>query len=376
MFSLLANATGDSNMIDHIVETAEQRHRVINTASHSMRDIKLGLYNSRKPKLVVFGSSRSMQFRDYFFKPISMTMAGAAKGGAISYPIDIRAVWSDVKEMAQPEVLIIQLDYWRYVSTNGAGGVTHAEIDPPVIGYRDLWWNTNKDYPILAYLMRDPGYFNTFYRTARDKTYRMLGGLNLTGAYAIRLRKGFLYDGSSLDLRYQNVNTRFTVRGGALSTAGLPFRANQMVDLGLVQLLVKVVEEIKSSGTEVYIVLPPMAPVVMNILRKKDFNYIRDVENSLTNALDGIAPVYVFHDPDKIGSSACEFFDETHGGEVAYARMLLSIAQENPDGLGRHLDVDKLEDAVSKWTNETVTPSAFPNLVSFRDLISMRQRCH
>jgi len=374
----LSYRTGDRLTPEQAVREPLELDRVYNSLNFSMRDMKLALYGSLRPEIVIMGSSRSMQFRDYFFSRSAMTLGGAAHGGAISYPVDILTVWKDILDISQPSVVVLQLDYWRYTGSPGERRGYRNEVRTPVVPIRGAFLGTNPDFPMLRYLSLDLGYLETFLNAGADQNTRFAGPLAMVGANAIRTRSGILHDGSIFDLRDPPLTERF-FSGNEVPAAGSPpFQEAREPDHTIISNLREAILEIESAGTEVFVIFPPMAPAALSHMEDERYRYVEETMLAVEAAVSDIAPVYVAHSASAIGAPACEFIDESHGGEVAYARMLLQLSDMDPDGLGRHLNVAALNQAVENWPGSTVTPLAFQDTeisAEIADLVRERFPC-
>jgi len=89
------------------------------------------------------------------------------------------------------------------------------------------------------------------------------------------------------------------------------------------------VHDIEEQGILVVLFFPPLAPTTyreMDHYRDR-YGYFTELRQFLRQA---DLTFYDFEDPSTISSTDCEFVDGFHGGVVANARLLLTIAQKDP----------------------------------------------
>jgi hypothetical protein len=106
------------------------------------------------------------------------------------------------------------------------------------------------------------------------------------------------------------------------------------------------IRQLQDQGTELILILPPVAPPVHDWLAAQpEPNIVNEVRRRLP-ALPVLT--FDFHDPASIGTTSCEFVDGTHGGEVTYLRVLGAIAADPSSHLDQALDRAMIERLIAE----------------------------
>lgn len=282
---------------------------------------KKARYELFKPKILILGSSRVMEFRQNSF----LTEVFNA-GGAMNSINEGFCYINEALKMHKPELIILGLDYWWF---NEVAHKPHDAIKPPLqlshqISLRSYLlpfkWLWQKKISFKEYIQRvNPGLL-----VKNDYAQGI-------GVDAIINHTGFGLDGSfyytkTINGKEKNIDEKFHTCLENMSTGGLRFHYGSRVhDLHFMN-IIKMIRKIQAQGVELIIFIPPNAPTIVNKMKEYNpqFQYIDDLRQRLLNE---DLKVYDFHDPAKLSSSDCEFLDGIHGGEVTYAKILRQLGQ-------------------------------------------------
>ena len=343
------NATGETQSIERLV--AEQQATQALYGSALFEDdfnYKLQLVRVRKPDVIALGSSRALQFREEFFS-VPFVTAGRAMN---SIPEGSRFI-DEMLKFHRPRMVIIALDVW-WLNPNRR---------EPRTSRRDL---TNAR-PIISSFW---SYVNES-KISAVKTLRVvMGGHNnpvsarpALGIAALARGGGFRPDGSrDYGLRYFGLdpsfedkkfaNARFRVRNGtSLLNFGVEINHERMTQLN------EMVGRLKDAGVHVVGVLPPLAPTIIALIKRKPDQYA--YMPKARAAFKGLPiRIYDFLESQSLQTSDCEFADGLHAGDITYQRMLLRMAEADPsEPLASMLRRAEMETNVRTLAGRAVTPT-------------------
>lgn len=310
---------------------------------------KKAIYQITKPKVLILGSSRVMEFRKESFKS-SITNAGGAMNS-------INEGYSFIKEAFaanKPDLVILGLDYWWF---NEIAHKPLQDVKPPL--------KLNHHISLRSYLLPFSWLWQN--KISISQYVEMLNPFllfkndyeNGIGVDAIVNNTGFSKDGSFVYTKTINghekcIDEKFHLCLENLRTGGLRFQYGDKVhDLHFTH-LVNMINEIKKQGTELIIFIPPNAPTIVSSMKsyESQFKYITDLTEKLTKM--GLK-VHNFHDPENLKSSDCEFLDGIHGGEITYVKILRQLALAEP-ALLSHVNLEYLAWVESKGNNLAMIP--------------------
>jgi hypothetical protein len=320
-FLFLRNV-GELSSVPEIVDLQEDEEKFC-IYGNALRSVtvpyKMEAYERRKPRVVLLGSSRVLNFRDRFFaKPFynfGSTMTSVNEGLDMANAI--------LQSPTKPDTVIIGMDFW--------------------------WFNESFMAPV-AYqpkprtMTQFEGYFlfKPFQWLKEGKiTFGDYAGSILSphesdvcniGIMAVKRRSGFGPDGS-----HYNTDTVTSLVGSAdrVNFGEVPdvhggrgrfAYAMQAHPLHL-QNFLRLVDLLQAEGIDVAVFFPPFAPPIHDALQEHASRYaiFEHLREQLKKAnvffLDAT-------DPASIGSSDCEFLDSVHAGDVAAARLLLRLDEE------------------------------------------------
>ncbi|MCS5712308.1 hypothetical protein [Candidatus Berkiella aquae] len=285
---------------------------------------KKALYQETKPKVLILGSSRVMQFRKAFF---SQSMINA--GGAMNSINEGLSFLRDVLKESTPEAVIIGLDYWWF--NQNALEPSLAVKPPPklshtltlrsyLLPYKWLW---QQKITLGQYVQR----MNPLYSFLEHAEY----GIGVDGIF---YQNGFAEDGSyvytkTITGREKNIDDKFELSFTSMAQNGPRFEYGDSIDATHFEQFKEIVKLLEGNKIKVYFFIAPLAPRIANKMDEyqKEYAFIATLRSTLTAA--GIS-FMDFHHPDLIGATDCEFIDGIHGGDLVYAKILRSLAATHP----------------------------------------------
>ena len=335
-----------------IAEHLQSEHAIFESGIHDLRrELKLEIIRLRKPKIVVFGSSRALDFRQEFFQK---TFACACQALS-NLPEGIQFA-EEMLKIQTPDIVVFPIDFWWFNKSaniiprplvQDKPKLTLQKLFKPLtlvfLGkltlaeYRDLLFNKNNDLLNV---------------TTHEKS----------GLLAITRSLGVQYDGSYLngirlsEKSYEyNKRWRDTLHNPADYIAKTnryqPNKTNIAANLEYYKKLLNI---FRSHGVKVVSVLPPLAPSIYTEIEKNraGYEHVFELKALLSEYSDEF---YDFHDPGSVGTDICEFEDMHHAGNTAYMRLLLTIIKQNQNSLLRpYVDIDMIVRGVKNFEDMTI----------------------
>lgn len=114
VFNLLTlEAVGEYASVDRIVEEQRETGGLYNGFIHSVVSYKYSSYRQEKPEVVVIGSSRSLQVRDYFFDARFYNA-----GGEVRSPTDAFQQTDNLLRLHKPQHVVWFMDFFHFCSSS------------------------------------------------------------------------------------------------------------------------------------------------------------------------------------------------------------------------------------------------------------------
>ncbi len=276
-----------------------------------------------KARVLVVGSSRSMQFRASFF-PRDVSFYNA--GGSVSKIGHLRKLLERFPKERQPEIVFVALDQWFFNPKTEASFEAEwdAQVDAKndVLGvFQSSWANVYADFVAGKF---------TLAQIASSRHEAI--GIN-----AIVLENGFRNDGSyfygAVTNHPENPNAdpdrRFALSLARARAGSTRFEYASQVDAGVVVELGRFLDEAKSRGIHVVGFLTSYAPTVIGEMRAiGKSSYIEQIDPTVRPlfAARGFS-FFDFTDLSPLGSSDQEFIDGVHASEYAHLRMVRAMLE-------------------------------------------------
>lgn len=328
---LFARNTWELASTDEIVTQQRTHGGLYGTAIHgNTYAYKLSIYKALLPDVVILGTSRMMQIRHGAFRASMLNAAGTADTAQ-----QMEAFANDMLAIHTPRAIIIGIDFWNYNPLRPEDAST-----APPSGSNTLSWKQLFKIVELIAVKRIPPDVALEYAFSTRKSTDMLG------IAAICDNTGFAADGSRHgmsgivkmksfpDFKFSDTLSRVT-------DGNRRFEPADTIDENRWERLQNLINTFTARGIHVAILLPPLAsPVLEAMTTRGDYGILPALHDKIQTL--GV-PAFDFTSASVAGGTDCEFLDGFHGGDVLYARMLLSIAKQSPDRVATLFDVNALE---------------------------------
>lgn len=363
-------ASGDVGMERAV--TAQARGDFLLFGSGVSQDFmayKLRLYGAVKPEIIAIGSSRVMQFRGGWFREKFLNMGGVAGNLA-----ELRHAIDAILKMGAPKAVILGLDFWWFLPQWEKDPEARLTLAKNSYNYGldslKMPWIWLLDGKISLRELATPifGIFGKGFRADRQ------------GIMAQQTDDGFGPDGSwyyTAESTGQKPPFDFQF-GDTLKQVEHGIKAFYHAKEGQagpaishLNAFAEIWCRLKARGIQVFGFIPPLAPRVYNVMRarEKAWPHLFHLRAAL---LDRGIEVMDFANPATLNSSDCEFVDGFHGGEVAYARILLAMADHWPRLLP-YVNMEKLDALARDWRGHVLTPDS--RLTQLPEIDFMRFGC-
>ncbi|MSR86567.1 hypothetical protein EXS70_00100 [Candidatus Peribacteria bacterium] len=279
---------------------------------------KMEAYNRKKPTVVVIGSSRMLQFRERFFAEPFYNFGSAMTN--VNEGMDL--VDGILRSPTKPETVILGIDFWWF---NGkfVPPVAYRPTPKPVSQFNGYFL-----FKPFQWLWQGKITLGDYVRTVLGKDDEKYCNI---GIAAIKNRTGFGPDGS----HYYDVATMKTVSTPGTDAFGeVPdviadqgrFGSVQEADATHKETFFRLVDRLQDAGIEVVALFPPFPPPIYAAMKADLSRYAVFEEIKQELIADHVLTLDLTN-PANITSSACEFLDSVHGGDVTAARILQRLDQ-------------------------------------------------
>ena len=328
---------GELDSVEWISAEQQRTRGLYGSAVHANQHAYYrALYAVRRPKVVVLGSSRALQFRQDHF-----TARFANLGTTVHFPAELSVVVDHILANGKPELVLIAVDVWWAVSRccetihlkNSAerrgGNLTPQALVGPT------QWLLDGRVDLALYLnVLNGGHPAT------------AGSLPMYGIQAITRRQGRGPDGS---FYYHNEilgqtaskDRRFERSLCQIATNNALFHHREMVSDARLESLGRGYEKLREAGVSVVTFIAPVAPRIFDEMSRRttEFAYVKHARARLAEIHEAH---YDFHDPRVLGADDCEFVNGFHGGDVVAARILAAIYESGEPSVVRVADIERL----------------------------------
>lgn len=338
---------------------------------------KYEMIRRKRPRIIVHGTSRVMQVRDFMFHPLEPWFYNA--GGMIQGPNDVATYARLVRtgDLPRPEVLIIGIDPWWVKE----GAADQGWLDRESLG--DVVWLFPAHIEAARLLLRRwafPWKAVVSGVPGRTRNYPYQG----IGAKPLLDGAGFRSDGS-LQIEAEFVleslhDPRYRDRHQILEMVTLhraPFDLPTALDQSRMSVLLMALSELREMGVEVYAFLPPFASEVRSVFDSSSTwapfwrAYQTDLPEHLRAAGIDCLPLSI---PTRDGFNDTYMYDGYHPSEVYAAAIVRQIVQRMPTGsLLRQVDVAHLERLLS---GDYATPLSFEKPPDQLEEVERRRNHH
>jgi hypothetical protein len=294
---------------------------------------KYAMIKRKRPKIVIHGTSRVMQIRDFMFHPLESWFYNA--GGMIQGPEDALAYAEMIRrgELPKPEVVIFGPDPWWLKQRDSDEGwldvdslqdtarhfPAHVEAARLLLRQRAFPWNALVDgapRPSPGYGFQAIGAKPLF----DGEGFRIDGSLQLSPELVL---------GSIADPSYRDRNEIF----GMVAEHRSPFSLPAAIDPSRVDQLIQAFMELRRLGIEVQIFLPPFASEVHDLFETAPVwnafwsAYRLEFPSRLRDAGIICLPLSV---PTQDGFDDTYMYDGYHPSEIYATAIVKQIVEQSP----------------------------------------------
>lgn len=284
--------------------------------SQDVADYKLVMAQAEKADVMVIGSSRALQVRDFFFKAPLVNW-----GLAVRTVGQLEWVTREIAKLPKkPRLAIVFLDVWWF---NGK-------------------YQSGKDIYVLQQPHLSNIYRNTYVLTKGLLSRKHTNSAKRLGIAAIQSNQGFDYYGSfhyvARVTGHEKHDFRFETTLHRIDTQNSRFVGADEPNALAIKRWQAAKAELELAGVHVVEILPPFASVVIDRMQSSGhYSYIWKLPGQLGKQ------VLDYTDARSLPeASDCEFLDGFHSGEVLNAEMLLDAAKRRPE-LRAVLNVEQLQ---------------------------------
>jgi len=319
--------------------------------SHQLNVYKYAMLKRTRPKIVIHGTSRVMQIRDFMFHPLEPWFYNA--GGMMQSPQDVATYAERIRrgDVPKPEVLILGLDpWWVQEDTKSTGWLDDQSLQD------DVWLFPahikaarqlvrRRVFPWQAVLTGAPSPSPGYHYQAIGAGPLFDGaGFRIDGSLQIELE---MVLESMHDPRYKDRNQILQMVTQHL----LPFSLSARVDSARVTLLLTALTALQHMGVDVYVFLPPFASAVQTVFETSPTwqPFWREYHLELPARLRAAGiPCLPLSVPQQDGFDDRYMYDGYHPAEIYAVALVKQILQQaSPDSLLRTVDMASLDTLLS-----------------------------
>lgn len=297
---------------------------------------------ARKPKVLVVGTSRSMQLRSVLFDEGVSFYNG---GGLASRMSHLRQVLKKLPRESQPELLLVGVDQWFFNANTDKN--FEPDWDAQVAATTDVLDVTQQSWQKIY----ADAYAGKFTLGSLDRPLTPSIGLS-----AIVNDNGFRNDGS---FRYGHIirhpddlsiepDRQFAVSLYRARVGSTRFEFADKASPQLLEELARFLDEARARGIRVVGFIPSYAPTVVDFMRGTGkAGIIDDIPNAARPLFESRGfGFFDFTDLRPLGGSDAEFIDGIHASEVAHVRIVRAMLAD--EAVARLSSAALLDQAASR----------------------------
>lgn len=349
--------SGEFSSVDEVVDAQVARPTLYGLAySNYTYAYKVKAVLRRSPEIVSLGSSRVMQFRDFFFTKKKGAFYNA--GGGAETIGDFLDFINEIPESQYPKILIVGLDQCFF----------NLNWDPMKVERNIVKENLQKEPTTVLKHSRS---FMVDVIKGKVKWRDMIrikdplwGKYNTVGVYAKVRGSGHRNDGSYVygevlsDPEMKVIKENFPDTFDRIRSASRRFEHGNTVSQPALNELKRFLKFCKDHDIYVVGFLAPFAPVVYDaIYGNSGYMYLSQLAGEIEPIFKEHAfSFFDFSDVRSLGATNAEFVDGFHGSSVTYMRMLIKMAQED-ETLRLYTDPQALEEIFNSLEQPVVVYS-------------------
>lgn len=327
--------SGEGASLKEAIYKQEQDSSLLIAYAFSYIDPYLKAEKAKRVKsdILILGTSRTMQFRSFFFNP-AYSFYNA--GGGITHIHELYnfLICTQVK----PQLLIIGLDqyffnpYWKNINILS----TNYEYKSSLITV--LLRNMLKIYKRLI---------KGEIKLSSLNDNRNIGFLARTKGDGFRIDGSYFYN-QIINCPYSSKDYMFHNTYANIKEGSHRFEYSDSIDCNSIKVLNKLLSYCHNHSIKVVAYLPPYAPSVMKYMNRTGmYSYLYQIYPALLPLFKHYDySLFDFSDGNIIGSMDTEFLDGFHGSEKTYLRMLIEMTKQDNTLLPYLQDTVKLKQLI------------------------------
>lgn len=280
------------------------------------RSFKQAMAGAHGARVLVLGTSRSMQLRGAFFKTDSFYNAG----GGIAFLSQVQPFLERLPEGARPKHLLLVLDQYFFNESWRVYEPTDSEVLPPD--------STADSFTFLRHMMWDyaEGKFSLLHVLNAPKgVYGLTAAARGAGFY----RDGSYTYGSALLHPEQGDDVGFSDTFDRIDRSTSRFEGCSVPDEEAFAEMRAILDYCAANGIEVTAFLPPYAPGVWDYMQQTgNYNYI-PIAFSVLEEMFAEYGFEVFDYSILPETQDEQYVDGFHGSERVYAAVCARLAQDS-----------------------------------------------
>ena len=304
-----------------------------------------------QPQVLALGTSRALQFRAEMFTPAARFFNA---GRAVSKIKHLRLFLNQMPLGREPKVLILGLDqYFFNVNWDNLANDDYARV---LAGARQL-----SAFEIVATHFRQVYEDYASSKISLPMVTAAQPNAQRLGFTALSKNAGFRSDGSYRYPRDDNPQSptwrdyHYKDTLDRIANGGFRFEPGAEVNAAAVAELKLFLAECQRRNIRVIGYLPPYAHSIYKTMQDSGkFAYLAKIDPSIRPLFAALGySLFDFSDLASVGASDAETLDGFHGSEKAYARMVLRMAQRDPE-LARYVDIAALQAAIKQVNDDYI----------------------
>lgn len=347
--------SGEIASVDEVIDiqvdlAKEGKHTIVGfISSDADLTYKVKSYQKLRPDLVMIGSSRVMEFKEYFFKPSFYNTGGASRSVN-----DLEQVVDILLKAKVPKAAVIGVEECWFVDDSSGGRTPYVPKEHA------------SGTPLNLHKLKGPSrLLENGKLSLADYVDTVFSGDLLAksshpriGVRARQAHSGFAPDGSWLYTNLavgltQSPDKQFAASLAAIAKGEAHYTHSDIINPEKMIQFIDVIAKLESKGVEVYLFFPPYAPTAYRAIKgqHEKMRYNRGIRE-VFDEVD--LPYFDFNDPVTINASDCEFVDGIHGGELVYAKIVNAMAKN--EQFRPLVDEQKISELLNTYDGITVFP--------------------
>jgi len=336
----------ENNTFKEIVSRQIKNNSIYGTALNQNSFLyKLELINNIKPKVIVLGSSRVMQFRKESFNTSFVNA-----GGGMNHLNEGYDFLNSMYKIHKPEYIILGLDFWWFNDDFN---------QPKSFAYHKNTGNTidfHKISKTITWLIKGKIKFSLRTIFDNNKIVNQYTNYDNLGFDAIATSDGFRKDGSrcytkiitgikpSKDIKFKNTFKR-------IKNGDSRFQYGDILSKNRLKIFQDILTLAEKNKTKIIIIIPPVSNKVFHKMQTYNYKFIKKLSTYISLLK---VENYNYHKDTIITSNNCEYIDGFHGGDIIYKRILRDI-YKNKSTFSDYININQVEKDIKKFKGKVLT---------------------